>query len=331
MHRIVFVSSKCEGIPLGPAAFQNAFFDFRLLPDGESLLERVSQFNFEQRAGVAAVVTLLTDNLAGDKLIALKALLPDLKLIAQYAVGYNNIDISVAKKLGIAVSNTPGVLGDATADLTLTLILMVARRIFPSALEIHEYGRFAGWSPDYGLGMDLHGKTLGIVGLGDIGLKVAQRARSFGMNVVALQSLRSTTEVDANNEFARMPEDEFLAVTDVLSLHCPLTPQTRGWLNEHRLKKLKKGAIVVNTARGDVVDETALADALQKEHLFGAGLDVFSGEPVVSEVLRRAPNLLVLPHLGSATRETRAAMGRRVIDNIEAFFAGRDLPNLVKS
>jgi glyoxylate reductase len=327
MQRIVLVSAQCEGIPLGLKAFADTSVEFILLPEAPSLAERISKCIPEQRAATIAVVTLLTDSLSADQLAALKTLLPNLRLIANYAVGYNNIDVAVANDLGFAVSNTPSVLGDATADLTLTLILMVARRIFPSALEIHQHGRFAGWSPHYGLGTDLRGKTLGIVGLGDIGLKVARRAEVFGMKVVALQSHRSGGE--SNSGIVRLAEDEFLSVTDVLSLHCPLTPQTRGWLNAHRLRRLKKGAIVVNTARGDVVDEAALADALRQGHLFGAGLDVFCGEPVVSDVLRNAPNLLILPHLGSATVETRAAMGGRVMENIQALFSGRPFPTQV--
>lgn len=327
MQRVVFVSAKCEGIPDGINLISDAAVHFVHLTEGKSLLERIGRCSAAQKASAEGVVTLLTDTLTAADLIEIKTQLPRLRLIANYAVGYNNLDVNAAKTSGIAVSNTPHVLGDATADLTLTLILMVARRIFPSALEIHEHGRFAGWSPSYGLGKDLHGKTLGIVGLGDIGLRVARRAQAFGMKVVALQSLRSAA--DSNDEVVRLPEEQFLKETDVLSLHCPLTPQTRGWLNAARLGKLKKGSMVINTARGDVVDEMALAEALRSGHLYGAGLDVFCGEPVVSETLRGLPNLLILPHLGSATAETRAAMGGRVMDNIRSLVTGNPFPNQV--
>jgi glyoxylate reductase len=275
----------------------------------------------EQRLATVGLVTLLTDILDRDALVLLKARLPNLRLIANYAVGFNNIDVQAAKELSLAVTNTPHVLADASADLTLALMLMVARRLCDGANEIQTRGRFSGWSPGYGLGIDLSGRTLGIVGLGDIGRKVAARARAFGMEVVALQSLRGGAVRE--DSVPRLSEAEFLAATDVLSLHCPLTPQTRLWLNAARISRLKSGSLVINTARGDVVDEAALAAALQSGHLYGAGLDVFCGEPVVSDVLRAAPNLVILPHLGSATVETRAAMGAKVMDNIHAMLAGQ--------
>jgi glyoxylate reductase len=321
------------------------------LPGGGALLERVALLPAEQRGRSVAVVTLLTDRLDRSQLSALRTLLPQLKLIANYAVGFNNIDVQAARELNLAVTNTPGVLGDATADLTMTLILMVTRRVWNGALELHQQGRFAGWSPDYGLGMDLKGKMLGIVGWGDIGQRVAARARAFGMSVVALQSVRSASVASslpskgdpqkgavgdedevARGEVQRLPEESFLKAVDILSFHCPLTPQTQGWLHAGRLAQMRRGSIVINTSRGEVVDESALAHALRLGHLLGAGLDVFCGEPVVSEALRGVPNLVILPHLGSATIETRTAMSRCVMENVGALLAGEwPLPTQVNA
>lgn len=321
MEKVILLSCECPGLPLGFQSLSGGQILIAVLPVGTSLSERLARVPLEQRLATIGLVTLLTDTIDRDAVVLLKARLPHLRLIANYAVGFNNIDVHAAKDMSLAVTNTPHVLADATADLTLALMLMVARRLCAGASEIKTHGRFAGWSPTYGLGIDLKGRTLGVVGLGDIGRKVAARAKVFGMNVVALQSMRAGGIRE--DDVPRLSEAEFLAATDVLSLHCPLTPQTRSWLNASRIAQLKKGSIVINTARGDVVDEAALAAALQSGHLYGSGLDVFCGEPVVSDVLRAAPNLVILPHLGSATVETRAAMGAKVMDNIHAMLAGQ--------
>ncbi|MEN9824959.1 MAG: hypothetical protein RI953_704 [Pseudomonadota bacterium] len=323
MSQVVLMSCECPGITPGLQKLGESNVRFVLLSRGQSLPDRVAQCSIEERLATIAIVSLLTDELGREQLSLLKSRLPNLQLVANYAVGFNNIDGLAAKELGIRVTNTPHVLGEATADLTLALMLMVARRIWPSALEIHQQGRFPGWSPHYGLGVDLGGKTLGIVGWGDIGRRVAVRAQAMGMKVVAMESLRPIGQ--RSDGVSRLPEAEFLAAVDVLSLHCPLTSATRSWLNARRLSALKQGTIVVNTARGDVVDEQALADALRSGHLFGAGLDVFCGEPVVSPVLRGVPNLVILPHLGSATVETRSAMGKKVLENITALLSGHSL------
>lgn len=321
MENTILLSCECPGLPAGSQTVAGRRVCLEVLPAGLTIAERLARISLEQRLATVGLVTLLTDVLDRDTLVLLKARLPNLRLIANYAVGFNNIDVQAAKELSLAVTNTPHVLADATADLTLALMLMVARRLCDGANEIQTQGRFAGWSPTYGLGIDLKGRTLGIVGLGDIGRKVAARAKVFGMNVVSLQSLRAGGIRE--DDVPRLSETEFLAATDVLSLHCPLTPQTRSWLNASRIAQLKKGSIVINTARGDVVDEAALASALQSGHLYGAGVDVFCGEPVVSDVLRAAPNLVILPHLGSATVETRTAMGAKVLENVSALLAGQ--------
>lgn len=327
MHKVILLSALCPGLPLGVSEVSGIPYEVLLLPPGKDLLERVNSLPGPAKLETIAIVTLLTDLLESEQIVQLKDQLPKLRLLANYAVGYNNIDIKFAQKAGILVSNTPRVLGDATADLTFTLMLMVARRAWPGALQIHQTGSFPGWTPTYGLGTDLRGKTLGIVGLGDIGLRVSRRAFAFGMKVVALNSLQDKSPTQPPykcQEFVieRLSEQDFFQRVDVLSLHCPLTSDSRGWLNDARISSLKHGAIVINTARGDLVDERALADALKREQLFGAGLDVFCGEPVLSEVLRGVPNLVVLPHLGSATVETREAMGTLVLKNIHALISG---------
>ncbi|MEY4065149.1 MAG: hypothetical protein RIR26_1357 [Pseudomonadota bacterium] len=326
MIHLVLLSAPCPGLPLGMLQSSETMIELMELPEGETLVERVGTLAPENKDRTTVVVSLLTDELGASQLQQLKKLLPHLKLIANYAVGYNNIDVAAAKALGIKVSNTPGVLGDATADLTIGLLLMVSRGLFTGALEMHYKGQFPGWSPTYGLGVDLKGKTLGIVGWGEIGRRVASRARALGMSISVLKSLRGQTSPQMSDlwaeEVERIDEKHFLPTVDVLSLHCPLTPQTRHWLNAERLSMLKQDAIVLNTARGDLVDEEALAASLQSGQLFGAGLDVFSGEPVLSQCLQDAPRLVVLPHLGSATRETRAAMGHCVLANVLACEAG---------
>lgn len=329
MIHLVLLSAPCPGLPVGMLQSSETMIELMELPEGSSILQRVSALAPENRERTTVVVSLLTDELGAQQLHEMKQLLPQLKLIANYAVGYNNIDVAAAKALGIKVSNTPGVLGDATADLTIGLLLMVARGLWTGALEMHYKGQFPGWSPSYGLGLDLKGKTLGIVGWGDIGRRVASRARALGMHIAVLESLRRQSAPQLSDLWAedveRIDEKHFLPSVDVLSLHCPLTPETRAWLNADRLSMLKQDAIVINTARGDLVDEEALAACLQSGQLFGAGLDVFSGEPVLSQCLQDAPRLVVLPHLGSATRETRAAMGHCVLANVLACEAGAAL------
>lgn len=322
VENLILLSGECPGLQVGRSTHSGVDFELTVLPQGGNLLGRLNSLSSDRKHAVKALVTLLTDKLAQEQLSQLKMTLPQLSLIANYAVGYNNIDVASAQRLGIAVTNTPGVLGDATADLTLTLMLMVARRVWSGALQIYQTGQFPGWSPTYGLGIDLSGKTLGIVGLGDIGLRVARRAEVFGMKVIALESMRQQIHQTQISSVERVSEIEFFRRTDVVSLHCPLTPSTQNWLNAERIRALKPGALVINTARGDIVDEQALAEALNSGHLYGAGLDVFCGEPVLSETLRSAKNLLVLPHLGSATVETRAAMGARVLENIRALILG---------
>jgi lactate dehydrogenase-like 2-hydroxyacid dehydrogenase len=252
------------------------------------------------------------------------------RILGNFGVGFNHIDLAAARRLGIVVTNTPDVLTECTADLVLTLLLMVARRAGEGERLVRS-GAWDGWSPTQMLGSRVAGKTLAIIGPGRIGLAVAHRARhGFAMRILLHGRRRPAEAVLADLDATFEPSlDALLPAADFVSLHCPSTPATNRLLNAERLKLLKPTAFVVNTARGDVIDETALIDALQRGAIAGAGLDVYEHEPAVPEALRSLPNVVLLPHLGSATLETRAAMGLRVVDNLLAFFAGMEPPDRV--
>ncbi len=247
------------------------------------------------------------------------------KLIANFGVGFNNIDIAAAKARGVVVTNTPEVLTDATADLAMTLLLMVARRAGEGERHVRA-GAWTGWRPTHLMGTQVTGKTLGLIGLGRIGQAVAKRAsQGFDMRVVFFDPYPPPPEtLRALGAEPRDTIEAVLAESDFVSLHCPATPENVNLMNAGRFAAMKPGALLVNTARGDVVDETALVRALADGTIAGAGLDVFAREPEVSPALLEMENVVLLPHLGSATRETRTAMGLRVLANAEAFFAGKD-------
>ena len=249
------------------------------------------------------------------------------RLLANFGVGYNHIDTEAARARGIAVSNTPGVLTDATADLTLMLILMVARRAGEGERLVRA-GKWNGWGPTDMLGTAVTGATLGIIGLGRIGRAVARRAAAFGMRVIYFNP---TPVEEARRAGAEPCEsvDGLLAKADFVSLHCPASPSTHHLIDRDRLARMRPGSYLINTARGSVVDESALIDALESGHLAGAGLDVYEGEPEVPERLRRLERAVLLPHLGSATVETRTAMGMKAVNNLRAFFRGEPLPDPV--
>lgn len=252
-----------------------------------------------------------------------------LKIVANFGVGVDRIDLAAAKVAGVAVTNTPGVLTECTADLTIGLILMTMRRLGEGERLVRA-GAWTGWRPTHLLGRRTSGATLGIIGFGRIGVAVARRARhGFGMRILYAGRREADAAVAAELGARRCPLEELLAASDVVSLHVPASPDTEGLLDRRRLGLLRPSATLVNTARGALVDEEALADLLESGRLAGAGLDVFRGEPRISPRLLAAPNLVLLPHLGSATVETRTAMGDLVADNLEAFFAGREPPNRV--
>jgi glyoxylate reductase len=244
-------------------------------------------------------------------------LLPDLRLVANYGVGYDSVDVAACRERGIAVTNTPGVLDAAVADLTLALILATRRHLVESDRFVRDGGWRRGWAQPELLGRDLAGSTLGLVGMGRIGTEVARRAEAFGMRVV---HHRRSDGVQL---------DELLRSADVVSLHVPLTDETRGLLSRERLALIQDGATLVNTARGAIVDEGALVDELASGRI-SAGLDVFADEPRVPERLLTLPNVVLTPHIASATVETRAAMTRVLVDNVLAFLHGEPLPDLVE-
>ena len=246
------------------------------------------------------------------------------RIVANFGVGVNNIDLAAAKAAGVVVTNTPGVLTDATADLAIALMLAATRRMTETE-AILRAGGWDGWRPTAWLGMGLQGKTLGIVGMGRIGQATARRAAlGFGMRVIYYN--RSAVGPFDFAAEARPTVEAVLAEADVVSLHVPGGGANAGLLSAERLAGVKRGAYLVNTARGDIVDEAALAEALADGRLAGAGLDVFAEEPKVPAALLALPNVTLLPHIGSATLETRTAMGMLAVDNLEAFFAGRPLP-----
>lgn len=250
------------------------------------------------------------------------------KILANFGVGYNHIALDAARAAGIVVTNTPDVLTDDTADLAIALMLATLRRLSEGERELRE-GRWTGWRPTHHLGRRLTGKTLGIIGFGRIGQAVAQRAHfGFGMPVQWWAPREPRSGVPA---FARRSAslDELLATSDVVSLHCPASPETRHLINATRFAQMRPGAVLINTARGDVVDEAALIVALQQGPLAGAGLDVYEREPSVPAALLQLPNAVLLPHLGSATVESREAMGERVLLNLRAFFAAQPPPDQV--
>ncbi|OLB16173.1 MAG: D-glycerate dehydrogenase [Gemmatimonadetes bacterium 13_2_20CM_70_9] len=245
------------------------------------------------------------------------------KILANYGVGFNHIDVNVAKTRGLVVTNTPDVLTDDTADDAVMLMLMVARRAGEGERQVRA-GAWTGWGPTHMLGTKVSGKTLGLVGLGRIGRAVARRAHhGFGMRVIFHDPYPPPPAVAA--ELGAEPKasvDEVLREADFVSLHSPATPETRHLIDARRLALMKRGAFLINTARGDIVDEAALVEALKRGTIAGAALDVFEREPLVPAELRTLENVVLLPHLGSATAETRAAMGLRALENLTAFFAG---------
>ncbi|HUZ84791.1 MAG TPA: D-glycerate dehydrogenase [Gaiellales bacterium] len=277
----------------------------------------------EAVAGAGAVVTLLHDRVDG---ALLDAAGPALRVVANVAVGYDNIDVAACAARGVAATNTPGVLTDATADIAIALILLSTRRLGEGERLIRA-GRPWSWNMFFLLGSGLQGKTLGVVGLGLIGQATARRARAFGMDVVYSGRRRVDAAVEAELGARRLELDELVASSDVVSLHCPLTAETRHLIDARRLALMKSTAHLVNTARGPVVDEQALAAALRAGTIAGAGLDVFEREPQVDPGLLGLENVVLVPHLGSATVETRTAMGLLAARNALAVLAGQPAIN----
>ncbi|WP_207536949.1 2-hydroxyacid dehydrogenase [Sabulicella rubraurantiaca] len=302
-------------------------FDARLNPqdepwfrDGAEIARRVAE------CGAAGILCAAGDPLNGAAIAALPA---SVKAIATFSVGYDHIDVMAARERGITVTNTPEVLSFATAETAMTLMLMAARRAGEGERMVRA-GKWEGWAPTQLMGVTLEGKKLGILGMGRIGRELAQMARGFRMEI----HYRDINRLPADLEQGAIyhdNDDSFLAAIDVISMHVPGGDATRKWLNKDRLSKMKRGALVVNSGRGGSVDDAALVEALKSGKIRGAGLDVYEGEPKVFEGYMKLENVALLPHLGSATIETRDAMGRRALENLEAvLIKGSPAPHEVR-
>ncbi|MRX32256.1 D-glycerate dehydrogenase [Aminobacter sp. MDW-2] len=289
--------------PLGPTELKAAFLNF------DAILPTVS-----------------------DKLPA--SVFPDAdirtRILANFGVGFSHIDTDAARARGIVVTNTPGVLTDCTADIGMSLLLSVARRAGEGERQVRA-GQWAGWCPTHMIGTKVTGKTIGIIGMGRIGKAMAKRAHfGFDMDVVFYNRSKVDDEETRAMRARQLASiEEVLAASDFVSLHCPGGAENRHLINAERLAAMKRSAFLINTARGDVVDQKALVAALDSGTIAGAGLDVYDGEPDVPGALMRMENVVLLPHLGSATEETRVAMGMKAVDNLTAFFEGRALPDKV--
>lgn len=287
-------------------------------------LDREALIRAVQRAD--AIVPTITDHIDADLIAAAG---DKLKLIANFGAGVDHIDVAAANERGIAVTNTPGVLTEDTADLTMALIMAVSRRIVEGA-NVVQAGEFTGWTPTWMMGRRVNGKRLGIIGMGRIGQAVARRAKAFGMQI-HYHNRKPVSHVIAEELEATYWEslDQMLARMDIISVNCPHTPATYHLLSARRLKLLQPHAVVVNTARGGIIDEGALADLLAAGAVAGAGLDVFEFEPAINPKLLTQPNAVLLPHLGSATVEARIDMGEKVIINLKTWMDGHRPPDRV--
>ena len=315
----MFVTRKIpqEGLNLITDKFEVSVWPNEVPPSREEIIERACECQ--------GIVTLLSDPI--DE--ATISQLPKLKVIAQYAVGYDNIAVEEATRRGIMVTNTPDVLTETTADLAWSLIMSTARRIIEADNYVREGNWNVAWGPELLLGVDIHGATLGIVGMGRIGQAVAKRALGFEMKV--LYHSRSHNAAVEELVAARSTDlDTLLRDSDFVSLHVPLTSETHHLIGERELKLMKKGSILVNTSRGQVVDQDALVKALSEGPLGAAGLDVFREEPISNDSpLLKLTNVVLLPHIGSASKKTRATMATMCAENIIAALNGEKPPNIV--
>ncbi len=274
--------------------------------------------------GKSAVLCLLTDTIDDD---VFESAGPQCRIFANYAVGYNNIDVASATRRKIAITNTPGVLTDATADLAWALLFSVARRIV-EADRFTRQGKFKGWAPDLFLGLNITGKTLGVIGAGRIGSNFAKKAVGFSMKILYYDVKRNSEfEKECKAQYVEL--DTLLKESDFISIHVPLLPETKHLIGPEEFSIMKKTSILINTSRGLVVDEKALVKALRKKLIWGAGLDVYENEPLLEPGLKNLGNVVLLPHIASATVETRTKMGIMAAENILAFFRGEIPPNIV--
>jgi glyoxylate reductase len=295
--------------------FEAEFWDQRDRPPRGELLRRV--------AGKDALVCLLTEKIDDELLDAA----PRLRMVANVAVGYDNIDLDACTRRKVAVSNTPGVLDETTADFAWTLLMAVARRLIEGD-TLARSGQWTRWNLDQLCGTDVWGKTLGIIGFGRIGRAVARRARGFGMRVIYSNRSRAPLEVERELNAEFLESAQVLAQADFVTLHVPLTTETRGMIGARELAQMKPMAFLINTSRGPVVEEAALVAALDGGKIAGAALDVYEHEPLIPDGLRR-PNVVLAPHMGSASLETRTRMATMAAENTIALFDGRRPPNIL--
>ena len=316
----VFVTRRIPqaGLTALAAVAEVDLWDGELPPPREVLLERVR--------GVDGLLSLLTDRVDAELLDAAG---PGLQVVSNYAVGYDNIDVAACRERGVAVGNTPGVLTETTADLAFALLMAVARRL-PEGYDYVREDRWQTWGPLLLLGKDIHGATLGIVGFGRIGRELARRAQGFGMRTLYYSRTQAPPAVEAQLGATFTPFEALLAESDFVSLHTALTEQTRDLIDAPALARMKQGAILINTSRGGVVDQAALAEALRSGRLFGAGLDVTDPEPMrAGDPLLALPNCLVVPHVASASERTRERMALKAAANLVAGLGGLPLPDPV--
>lgn len=273
----------------------------------------------EAAAGADAIIPCHTERFSAEVIARLPA---SVRIIANFSVGYDHVDVEAAKGRGLVVTNTPEVLSDATAELTILLMLGAARRASEGERLVRTR-TWRDWSPSFMVGTQVSGKRLGIVGLGRVGRVTARRARGFDMEIHYHDLQRLPQDLEAGAIYHPTPED-LMPHCDFLAFHCVATPQTRKMLNSNRIALLPPGAIVVNASRGAVIDDEALIAALKSGKVAAAGLDVYNNEPDIHPEYRELPNTFLMPHIGSATKETRDAMGFRALDNLDAFFAGRE-------
>jgi glyoxylate reductase len=300
----------------------NRYFDLEVNPRDEVMPAGRIAENIHDKEGLAC---LLTDDI--DAKIIERA--PNLKIIANYAVGYNNIDLKAANARMIPVSNTPGVLTEATADLTMGLIISVARRIVEGDKYLRA-GRFAGWAPELLLGFDVYGKTLGIIGMGRIGKAVAKRAHGFGMNVLYHDTRRLSEDAENTIGVRYCELKQLLREADFVSIHAPLSEDTRHLISVDALRSMKDTAYLINVSRGAIVDESALVTALRSNAIAGCALDVYENEPNVAPELMEMSNVVLVPHIGSASLEARTKMALMVVENLVAVLIDdKRPPNIV--
>ena len=273
----------------------------------------------ERSRGAQAILPCHTEHFSAE---VLERLPPEVKIIANFSVGFDHVDLEAARKKGVIVTNTPDVLSDATAELTMMLMIGAARRAGEGERLVRE-AKWKDWSPAFMVGTQVTGKRLGILGMGRVGQVVARRARGFDMTIHYHDVRRLAAEREAGAIFHETLED-MLPLCDFLTLHCNVTPATRGLMNAERFRLLPDGAILVNAARGAIIDDDALVEALKTGKLRAAGIDAYNNEPQIDRRIVELANTFLMPHIGSATAETRDAMGYRALDNLDAFFAGKE-------